>query len=52
MLESEHDCAKSSHGYAGYGAMSAARRDREPLLNVGDQVMHNLIFVTVLRSIG
>jgi len=51
MLERKHDCAETSHGYAGDGSVCAITGSRKPLLNVVDQVTHNVIFVAVLRSV-
>ena len=52
MLEREHNCAKASHGNARYRPMSAVTGGREPVFNVSYEVMHDVIFVTVLRTVG
>jgi len=52
MLQCKHNRAESSHGHAGNGAMLAPSCGRKPLLHIGNEVMHDVVFIAVLRTIG
>jgi hypothetical protein len=52
MFEAKDDGAKASHGDARDSTVSTYCRDREPVLNVGDQIMDDVIFVLVHGMVG
>jgi len=52
MFKAKDDGAKASHGDARDSAASTYRRDGELVLNVGDQIMDDVIFVPVPGTVG
>ena len=52
MFQGELDCPKPSHGNTHDCAVRTACLYRKPRFNIGDNIVHNVILITILGAIG